>query len=195
MELSDGNDDDKASFEHKGVAEKIPSIWSDKCPADSPKQLVAWRVVVLPELLGDAESGPFHEIVARCDASVFDSKLLELIVQYKWEENVRAHRMRSVAAYGCACVIATVAMLVSVTSEDVGTDSYRAADVLQGLAVVIEVSSLGLEAFQLVRPAYFCIFHPLLHSCTFTPCQDCCVLRYAHEIVVMCRSTKAQPRI
>ena len=76
-----------------------------------------------------------------------------LIVQYKWEENVRAHRMRSAAAYGCACVIASVAMLASVTSEDVGTDSYRAADVLQGLVVVIEASLLGLEALQLVSPA------------------------------------------
>ena len=61
---------------------RIPSVWSDRCSADSSKQqLVAWRVVVLPGLLGDAESSPFHEIVARCDASVFDSKLLELIVR------------------------------------------------------------------------------------------------------------------
>ena len=114
---------------------------------------MAWRVVVLPDLLGDAESGPFHDITARCDASVFDSKPLELIVQYKWEENVRPHRMRSVAAHGCTSLIATVAMLVGVTSEDADTDSYRAADVLQGLVLVIELPSLGFEAFQLVSPA------------------------------------------
>ena len=71
---------------------------------------------------------------------------------------MRAHRTRSVAAYGCACVIATFAMLVSATNEHAGTDSDRATDVLQGLVVVIEVSSLGIEAFQLVSPAHLRIF-------------------------------------
>ena len=36
---------------------------------------------MLPDLLGDAKNSPFHAIVTHCDASVFESKLLELIVQ------------------------------------------------------------------------------------------------------------------
>ena len=92
--------------------------------------------------------------MAHCNASVFDSKLLELIVQFKWTENVRARRMQAMVVYGCTCVVAAAAMLVSVTSEDVGTNNFSTADVLQGLLVTIELLSLGSKAFQLVSSAY-----------------------------------------
>ena len=46
-----------------------------------PKTLVASKMVLLPEILGDGDSSPFHFIVTHCDASVFESKLVELIVQ------------------------------------------------------------------------------------------------------------------
>ena len=38
-----------------------------------PKTLVASKVVLLPDVLGDSDSSPFHSIVTHCGASVFES--------------------------------------------------------------------------------------------------------------------------
>ena len=122
------------------------------------KTLVASRVVVLPDLLGDANSSPFHDIVTNCDATVFESKLLQLIVQHKWEENVSSQRMRSVALYGIAFVTGAVAM----TSGAKGASST--ADVLQSLVLIVEMASLGVEAFGLVS----------VHIEPFHCCHPCC---------------------
>ena len=66
---------------------------------------------------------------------------------------MQVHRMRSLAAYGCACMVGAVAMLVSVRSEDVGAVTFSTTDTLQGLVVAIELVSLGVEAIQLVSCA------------------------------------------
>ena len=65
-----------------------PSAWAHAFfgPHLEPKMLVACKVVMMPELLGKA--GPFHKIVERCNAAVFESMLMELVVQSKWETNV-----------------------------------------------------------------------------------------------------------
>lgn len=176
-----GSTDDNGVFQ--SVASERPLIWSDKCSADSLKQVVAWRVVVLPNLLGDAKSSPFHDITARCGAPVFDSKLLELVVQSKWEENVSTRRMWSIVAYGCAGVIEAVAMVVSAKSENAGTNTFSAAGMLQGLVMVIELSSLGFDAFQMASSAQVPLTRPHIISCTCTQhhttshiTRDWCVL-------------------
>ena len=164
--LAGSSSDGATSFEVENATDRIPSIWADKCPADSPKTLAASNVVLLPDLLGDANSSPFHSIVTNCDASVFESKLLQLIVQHKWEANVRSHRMRSIALHGTALVVRAVAMVTSVTraDSDAVSMSSNTADALQGLVVVIEVASLGAEAFELVSKSYGPTPFPFLHS-------------------------------
>ena len=47
-----------------------------------PRRAFEARLVVFINL------GPFHVIVERCNAAVFESRLLELVVQSKWERNV-----------------------------------------------------------------------------------------------------------
>ena len=137
---------------------------------------------MLPDLLVNATTSPFHNVVARCDATAFDSKLLQLIIQYKWETNARTYRMRSIGTYGCACVIDAVAMWVSVTSDDAGTIAFNAADVLQGLVVVIELASLGLGAFHIVS---FADIQPLISSCTYLlPPVDC--VRWCARVIARC---------
>ena len=74
-------------------------------------------MVLLPDLLGDGDSSPFHSIVTHCEAAVFESKLLELIVQSKWEENVRSQRYWSLFFYGVCFVDGATAMMMSANAS------------------------------------------------------------------------------
>jgi hypothetical protein len=136
----------------------VPAAWADKLPQDQPKTLVASKLVLLPNLLGDANTSPFHAIVAHCDASVFESKLLELIVQSKWEENVRHQRQLGIALYGCALAVGSAAMLVSAAHESSSSEGGMIVDLLQGSMICFEVAALGSESLQLVRSNLRCLF-------------------------------------
>ena len=58
-----------------------PRAWAHAFGAHlRSKLLVAFKVVLMPEVLGDATSGPFHMVLERCNAEVFESKMMELVV-------------------------------------------------------------------------------------------------------------------
>ena len=141
----------------------VPAAWSGKLPPDKLKALVVSKVVVLPNLLGDANSSPFHAIVTHCDASVFESKLLELIIQSKWEENIRSQRQWSILLYGCAFAVGSAAMLASTARDCCDTcqcgtrdEAVTFVDVLQGSMIMFELVALGGETLQVVRTAVHC---------------------------------------
>ena len=140
-----GSEEDSANI--------VPAAWAGKLPTDQPKTLVASKVVLLPNILGDAKNSPFHAIVTHCDASVFESKLLELIIQSKWEENIRFPRQLSIMLYGCALAVGSAAMLASAARDSSSSEGEAATfvDVLQGLMICFEVVALGSEGWQLVR--------------------------------------------
>ena len=73
------NDENQDCFEQEpgDDANKIPKIWVSV--AGKPKQLVASKVVMVPDLLGDTTDSPFAKIVQNCDAKVFQSVVLQLI--------------------------------------------------------------------------------------------------------------------
>eukprot|EP01052_Picozoa_sp_SAG31_P063373 SAG31_NODE_22306_length_528_cov_5.195804_1_plen_135_part_01 len=100
-------------FEQESVSNGIPAVWRGILSATKTKTLVASKVIMLPDMLGDGDSSPFQSIVTHCDASVFESKLLQLIVQSKWEENVRKQRYWSFFLYGVCFVEGAAAMMMS----------------------------------------------------------------------------------
>ena len=94
----------------------VPAAWANLLPgADSGlgTVLVASHVVMLPHLLDKPHLSPFHDIVRQCPAVVFESKMIRLAVQYKWENNVWPKMKLHIAGYGCALVLATVATLMT----------------------------------------------------------------------------------
>ena len=68
---------------------------------------------MLAHFLGEPELSPFHSIVHECSALVFESKLMRLAVQFKWETSVWPKMKLLIAGYGCALVLATAATLMS----------------------------------------------------------------------------------
>ena len=103
---------------------------------------------MLPDLLGDSKTSPFHAIVTHCDATVFESKLLELIVQSKWEENIRSQRQWSSALYATALAVATGAMVSGATG---GPDPNMLVDVVQGAMICCEAVASSMAGVQLTR--------------------------------------------
>jgi hypothetical protein len=79
--------------------------------------MVAFKTMMLAGLAGDpADTGgasAFHAIVTNCDAPVFDSKLLQYVVQYKFETNVLPMLRREVLLFSGATLLASTAMLAS----------------------------------------------------------------------------------
>eukprot|EP01050_Picozoa_sp_SAG11_P001395 SAG11_NODE_60_length_19094_cov_26.549566_10_plen_1057_part_00 len=133
LTTSDASED---SATVSGMQSAVPHVWADRLPNDRPKMLVASKVVIVPYLLGDAKSSPFHDIVTNCDASVFDSSLLELIVQYKWEASVRSQRQWAFLTYGATFAIGSAAMLSS-TARLQELEPTSTVDVLQGSMIAL----------------------------------------------------------
>ena len=46
------------------------------------------KVFALANFIGPPDESPFQAIVDYCDAEVFNSTILALAVQFKWEQNV-----------------------------------------------------------------------------------------------------------
>eukprot|EP01047_Picozoa_sp_COSAG01_P034425 COSAG01_NODE_2584_length_7418_cov_4.468643_5_plen_1380_part_01 len=153
----------------------VPSVWARLLP-DSGSQgsvLVASKVLLLPHFLGKPERSPFHAIVLECPAVIFQSKLMRLAVQYKWETNVWPKMKLQIAGYACCLALATVAMVLtsrlgsdgltpSGNSTGPGTSGrghlvdadFAPPAVTTALVVgmtVAEGVSLCNEAYQLVR--------------------------------------------
>eukprot|EP01052_Picozoa_sp_SAG31_P028872 SAG31_NODE_2824_length_5038_cov_3.060336_3_plen_1003_part_00 len=135
------------------IQNTVPAVWADRLPIDKPKMLVASKVVLVPNLLGDRKNSPFHDIVNNCDSSVFESSLLEWIVQYKWDTNVKSLRLWAFITYLIAFTIGSAAMLSS-TSGLQDSEPARTVDLLQGSMIALELVTLGSKIFRLVRRAF-----------------------------------------
>ena len=136
-----------------------PVAWAHAFGAHlEPKMLVAYKAVLMPDLLGDAAHSPFHAIVERCTAAVFESKLMELVVQSKWERNVWPKLRRIIVAYAAALGLSSVAMVASVgfgkpaSSHEGGSAAW--VDVAQVVVMLVETVALGNEVHQQARCRY-----------------------------------------
>ena len=148
----------------------IPEVWAKLLPSDQPEQLVASKVVLLPYILGNAEDSCFHAIVEKCDASVFESKILELLVQCKWSENVYPKWRLLVVGYLMSLGLATTAMISSAAQSRDGSAVSRQVDALQGACGVVEAIILCHKIYQIVK---LMIPSPSLFSPS-APCYPLC---------------------
>jgi WD40 repeat protein len=118
--------------------------------------LVALKTLLLPGLAGDPRDtsggGTFHAIVANCNASVFESKLLQYAIQYKFETNVLPMLWREVVMSSGAILLASAATLASARQLEGGAEeNWVYIDIAQGLMVAAELAQLFTEARQLAR--------------------------------------------
>jgi hypothetical protein len=96
--------------------------------------------------------GAFHAIVANCEAVVFESKLLQYVIQYKFETNVLPVLWREVLVSGGATLLASAATLASARQLEGGAEeNWVYIDVAQGLMAAAEVAQLFTEARQLAQ--------------------------------------------
>ena len=123
--------------------------------------LVASKVLLLPHFLGDRSQSPFHTIVRRCGSDVYESKLMSLCVQSKWETNVWPRLRVQLLLYLVSLALASSAMVASsVDGDETSTDGMGlAVHILQAVMAVSEVLSLANEAFQLVRTPNRCLLY------------------------------------
>ena len=151
--------------ESDGSGSVIPSVWSDLIEGGAGSRsrhrrrmaehcLVASKVLMLPHFLGERSRSPFHTIVRRCGSDVYESKLMSLCVQSKWELNVWPRLRVQLVLYSVCLVLASCAMVASSAQGDEEASSSSvgmAVHVLQGTMMVSEVLSLCNEGLQLVR--------------------------------------------
>ena len=151
--------------ESDGSGSVIPSVWSDLIEGGAGSRsrhrrrmaehcLVASKVLMLPHFLGERSRSPFHTIVRRCGSDVYESKLMSLCVQSKWELNVWPRLRVQLVLYSVCLVLASCAMVASSAQGDEEASSASmgmAVHVLQGTMMVSEVLSLCNEGLQLVR--------------------------------------------
>ena len=151
--------------ESDGSGSVIPSVWSDLIEGGAGSRsrhrrrmaehcLVASKVLMLPHFLGERSRSPFHTIVRRCGSDVYESKLMSLCVQSKWELNVWPRLRVQLVLYFVCLVLASCAMVASSAQGDEEASSSSvgmAVHVLQGTMMVSEVLSLYNEGLQLVR--------------------------------------------
>jgi WD40 repeat protein len=133
--------------------------WNKTFPStdkDATYALVSFQTLMLADLggdPGDANGGSaFHAIVANCDASVFESPLLQYVIQYKFETNVLPTLRQAALLYTGATLLASAATLASSRQLEGGLDDglvYIHAG--QGFMVTAELLSLFAEARQLAR--------------------------------------------
>ena len=131
-----------------------PRAWVHVFDGLEQKVLVAYKVVLMPELLGGEVSGPFHTIVERCNAEVFESKMMELVVQSKWERNVWPKLRWIIVGYAGALGLASMSMVASSGFGKAGSlqaESAAWVDVAQVAVLVVETAALGNEVHQQVR--------------------------------------------
>jgi WD40 repeat protein len=122
---------------------------------------VCFKTLMLAELAGDprgmSDGSAFHTIVANCDASVFESKLLQYVVQYKFETNVLPMLRRTMLAYIGATLLATAATLASARQLESGwKHDSTYIDAAQWLMVMVELVQLFADGRQLrLTSTYF----------------------------------------
>jgi hypothetical protein len=156
---------DPEPFESEGAAGLEPAAGLDLTPwhgifpsadKDATYTLMIFKTLMLPGLAGDPEEtsggGAFRAIVTNCDPSVFESKMLQLVIQYKFETNVLPMLRRVVLVSSGAILLASAATLASARQFEGGADSnWMYIDVAQGLMVAAELAQLFTEVRQLAR--------------------------------------------
>ena len=145
----------------------IPAVWRDIIGRSNGgggvSCLVASKVLLLPCFLGDQSQSPFHTIVRRCGSDVYESKLMSLCVQSKWETNVWPRLRVQLLLYLVSLALASSAMVASsVDGDETSTDGTgMAVHMLQAVMVVSEVLSLANGGLQLVRISRMCMCLPV----------------------------------
>jgi hypothetical protein len=133
--------------------------WNETFPSkhkDATYALVSFQTLMLADLCGNpADTGSgnaFHAIVTNCDASVFDSRLLQYVIQYKFETNVLPTLRQAAVLYTGATLLASAATLASSRQlEGGGDDGLIFIHTGQGFMVTAELLSLFAEGRQLAR--------------------------------------------
>ena len=78
-----------------------PELFSDmlgESTNHAPELLVECKRVALPHFFGSVQSGsPFHQIVRKCGVRVYESKLMQLAVEWKWQAYCFRILMREVS--------------------------------------------------------------------------------------------------
>eukprot|EP01052_Picozoa_sp_SAG31_P017697 SAG31_NODE_1222_length_9294_cov_4.099184_3_plen_192_part_00 len=95
-----------------------------------------------------------------CDSSVFESKILELVVQCKWSENVWPKWRLLALAYMLSLVIASAAMVLSAAQSQDSLEPSQVVDALQVACALAETIALMYEIHQMLRTgclAYFAV--------------------------------------
>jgi hypothetical protein len=156
---------DPEPFESEGAAglESAAGLdfapWRGAFPSadkDATHTLITFKTLMLAGLAGDpgetSGGGTFRAIVTNCDPSVFESKILQLVVQYKFETNVLPMLRRMVLVSSGAILLASATTLASARQLEGGSDSnWVYIDVAQGLMVAAELAQLFTEVRQLAR--------------------------------------------
>lgn len=89
--------------------------WNDQLPLThfmATEMEVASRVIALADFVGNPQNSPFWDMVenSNSEPQVFESKLLQLAVQFKWEK-VRALAQRALGVYVSHFLLMCVALL------------------------------------------------------------------------------------
>jgi hypothetical protein len=156
---------DPEPFESEGAAGLESAAGLDLAPwrgafpsadKNATHTLITFKTLMLPGLAGDPREtsggGAFRAIVTNCDPSVFESKILRLVVQFKFETNVLPMLWREVLVSSGATLLASAATLASARQLEGGAEeSWVYIDVAQGLMVAAEVAQLFTEARQLAQ--------------------------------------------
>eukprot|EP01047_Picozoa_sp_COSAG01_P016162 COSAG01_NODE_822_length_13306_cov_4.866132_3_plen_497_part_00 len=136
----------------------VPATWAKMLP--DPQQgspvLLAWKVLTIPHILSQHEDSPFHQIVANCDALVFQSKLIRLIVQYKWEMNVWPRMKLQIAGYAIALLLTTAATVTSSRATMIDKEEGTVTLTLLMVAMsLVEGFSVLNESYQLAKMGFW----------------------------------------
>jgi WD40 repeat protein len=144
------------------AADRDLTPWSNTIPSadiNATYTLISFKALMLSGLAGEPAgnasggSSAFHAIVDNCDASVFDSKLLQYVIQYKFETNVLPMLRQTAALYTGATLVASAATLTSSIQLEGEWEGNKLPyiHIGQGVMVAVELVSLLYEARQLAR--------------------------------------------
>jgi WD40 repeat protein len=131
--------------------------------------MVSFKALMLADLAGDPTDtdgvSAFHAIAANCDASVFDSKLLQYVVQYKFETNVLPTLRQEVFLFTGATLLASSATLASSRQLEGGSaENWVYIDVAQVRLDTLVRVSRTIAALSV--NVWICDPHTIIHHST-----------------------------
>ena len=106
------------------------------------------KVFALANFIGPPDESPFQAIVDYCDAEVFNSTILALAVQFKWETNVSRLVSLHLGWHICVLALASATMVATTQAQlrdfDEGSSSLRVAAAQIALTVVVVLDLLKI---------------------------------------------------